>query len=248
MASAPRISLRIFRDHEALSRAAARFVAQAVLKSVRLKDSFSAALSGGATPQRLYELLGAEAPGLPWSRVHLFWSDERCVPARHRDSNYRLVKERLLSRIELPNKQVHRIVCSRDAEAAAAGYERTLQRFFGAGAIPSFDLVLLGIGTDGHAASLFPGDPALGVQDRWTAAVHPPQASQSRVTLTLPVLNAASTVLFLASGKEKAAIVQRVVEGERCRYPACMIRPLKGRVVWMIDQEAGRLLRRGSGR
>ncbi len=248
MASASLISLRVFRDHEALSRAAARFFAEAVLRAVRRTGSFSAALSGGATPRRLYELLGAGSAGIPWRRVHLFWSDERCVPVRHRDSNYRLVKEYLLSRIELPNEQVHRIVCSRDAEAAAASYERTLQRFFGTDAIPSFDLVLLGIGTDGHTASLFPGDPALGVQDRWTAAVHPPQASQSRVTLTLPVLSAASTVLFLASGREKAGIVQRVVEGERCRYPACMVRPLKGRVVWMVDQEAGRLLRRGSGR
>jgi 6-phosphogluconolactonase len=237
--------IRVFRDLEALSLAAAELVSLIAEGSVERKGRFSVALSGGTTPRRLYSLLGA-APfreRIIWKKVHLFWADERCVPAHHTESNYRLVADTLLRRVDVPKGQVHRIRGEAEPERAAREYEEDIRRFFGPEPVPVFDLVLLGAGEDGHTASLLPGSPALRETKRLVVPVHREPPSPSRVTLTLPVLNHASHVLFLASGHAKAAVVHEIVEdGNPKQYPAGLVRPVNGTVTWMIDREAAGLL------
>jgi 6-phosphogluconolactonase len=203
-------------------------------------DRFSLVLSGGSTPGRLYARLAEARPD--WRRVHLFWGDERCVPPDHPESNYRLVAETLLRRIQIPPGNVHRIPGEQGAGRAAREYRRELRRFF-AGQRPRLDLVLLGLGADGHTASLFPLSPALGEARRAAVAVEhrvPPPPLVDRVSLTLPVLNAGVQLLFLVAGADKADVLARVLEGpfQPERLPAQAIRPQEGRLVWLVDAAA----------
>lgn len=225
-------------DAAALAEEAAHRFAALAEAAVAARGRFSAALSGGATPGALYRLLAAEPyrARLPWAQIHLFWADERCVPPDDPGSNYRLVAETLLTGAPIPPDNIHRMRGEWEPERAAHDYEHMLRAFFGDGP-PRFDLALLGLGKDGHTASLFPGADTLAETER--LVVHAVAAYEERpawrITLTLPALNAARRVLFLVSGAEKAAIVRTVFEDAAARLPAQRVRPTEGRVVWLLD-------------
>jgi 6-phosphogluconolactonase len=209
---------------------------------------FTVALSGGSTPKSLYTLLAS--PGykerIPWKNVHLFWGDERCVPPDHPESNFRMVQESLLSQVEVPPQNIHRMAGEKEPEIAAAEYEETLKRFFqlSNGHLPRLDLILLGLGEDGHTASLFPGSDALGETKRLVVAPYVEKLDAYRLSLTLPVLNNGAVIVFLVAGENKAAAVEQVLgasAGEP-RVPAARIRPTNGTLVWLITQDAARSL------
>ena len=235
----------ICRDAQALARLGAEQFVAIGAAAISRAGRFAVALSGGSTPAALYRLLAS--PGfrerVDWSRVHFFWGDERCVPPDHPDSNFRMTRETLLDAIQAPSENIHRIVGELEPAAAAAGYEAELQRFFGAQP-PRFDLVLLGLGEDGHTASLFPNSPALEEQQRPAAAVYVEKLRSHRVTLTLPVLNAAAQVVFLVSGANKAEIVKEILRPDRdpSLFPAARIQPSNGIVTWLISEDAATAL------
>lgn len=236
--------MRVLPDAEALFRAAAEEVVAAAQAAVRGRGRFAIALSGGRTPGGLYGLLATDdgfRSQVAWARTHVFWSDERHVPPDHPDSNYGMVREALLDHVPLPTANVHRVRAEEgDATHAAALYEEDLRGFFGVeGAdLPRFDLVLLGLGPDGHTASLFPGTAALEETNRLVVATQGPALAADRITLTLPVLNHAACVMFLVSGAEKATAVHTVLEDRRkSLLPAQRVRPA-GRLVWLLDKAA----------
>ncbi len=236
--------VQVLPDAESLARAAAGIFSAAAAEGVADRGRCAVALSGGRTPQALFRLLGREyGARLPWELVQLFWADERVVPPEDEQSNFRTVREELLARIALPPGNVHRIHGELPPTGAAAAYEAELRNYFGAKALPDFDLILLGIGTDGHTASLFPGAAVLKERHRWAVPLYNPATANWRVTLTLPVLNNASCVVFLVSGPEKAAIVEAILgRGKGGEYPAGMVKPAKGRLVWLLDNEAASAL------
>ncbi len=240
----PHPNIRVFRDPESMSLAAAEYVSSIAEKSIAGKGGFAFAVSGGTTPRGLYSLLGA-APfreRIAWKKVHLFWADERCVPVYHTESNYRLVADTLLRRVELPKNQVHRIRGEEEPERSAREYEEDIRLFFGS-APAIFDLILLGAGEDGHTASLLPGSPALREKKRLVVPVYREPPKQNRVTLTWPALNHAAHILFLASGHAKATVVHEIVEdGNPKQYPAGMVKPVNGTITWLIDRDAAGLL------
>ena len=237
---------------EALSREAASRFQRLAADSIAVVGRFSLALSGGSTPRALYHLL-SEQPlreAIDWPRVHLFWSDERFVPADHSDSNFRLAWEAFISKVPIPAANVHAVPTeSGDPQAAAARYEETLRRFFASreGEAPRFDLVLLGLGADGHTASLFPGSPALDEHERLVVATHVAKLDAWRLTLTPPVLCGARHIVFLVSGSDKASALREVLEGpyDPHRLPAQLARPEKGDLTWLVDEAAASLLSAG---
>ncbi len=239
----PKPEIIVFDDTAGLAEAAARAVVDAAAEAVARQRRFTAALSGGATPRETYMRLARPPYGdaMPWARTFLFFGDERWVPADHPDSNYRMAHETLLAKVPMPPGQVFRMPTEGDdPDAAAAAYARTLADVFGLrrGKLPRFDLVLLGMGVDGHTASLFPGSPALKEVFRPVAAVHAAAAAiPQRLTLTFPVLNAAACVVFLVAGAEKAKVVKAVL-ADGVLFPAGMVRPTDGRLVWMLDRAA----------
>jgi 6-phosphogluconolactonase len=231
---------------ESLSLAAAALVAEAAEVSIEARGRFTFVLPGGTSPRTFYERLGQPlfSGRMPWARTYLFWGDERCVPPEHPHSNFGLARQALLSTIPLPTANVYPMPGAVvPPEAAAFQYEERLRLFFQKGGtrqFPVFDLLLLGLGPDGHTASLFPGDPALAEECRWTRAVQVTSASPPvpRITLTLPVIHRARTVLFLVSGTGKKKIVDEILsEPEKAarRYPAARVRP-PGRLLWLIDE------------
>jgi 6-phosphogluconolactonase len=241
--------VRVFASLEELSQAAAALFTQLVCRRAAEGKSFVAALSGGSTPRRLYELLGGTpyARQIPWGNVHLFQVDERCVPPGHPDSNYRMVREALLNRVPLPAANFHRMAAeAADREEAARQYAAELARVLQPqlGESPRLDLVFLGMGVDGHTASLFPGSPALAERTLWVRLNFGEKLGTPRMTLTFPVLNAAAQAVFLVSGAEKAETLRRVLRGplEPERLPAQGVRPVNGQVSWYVDKAAARLL------
>ena len=228
-------------DAQALAAAVADRFAEAARTAVRLRGAFRVALAGGSTPARAYELLAERPAGeIPWAQTHVFWGDERPVPPDHPDSNYRMAFEAMLSRVPVPPHQVHRLHGeAQDLEAAAAEYAEALAYAFGIATLgdpPRFDLILLGMGAEGHTASLFPGSPVLGSR-AWVAAPFVPALGMRRLTFTPAVLNAALQVLFGVSGPNKAAALAEVLGGgyQPERYPAQVVRPTAGHVEWLID-------------
>ena len=239
-------------DAAAVARAAAEEWARLAAKAARERGRFAVALAGGSPPRGLYTLLAQPefARLVEWPDVHIFWGDERCVPPDHPDSNYRVARECLLDPLFFPPERVHRIPGELPAERAAAIYERDLRAFFGnwptAAPQPAaaFDLILLGLGDDGHIASLFPGAAALRETERWAVAVPhraPPAPLVDRVSLTPPALNAAAQVIFMVTGASKAERVAQVLNGpfQPEELPAQIVRPTAGRVLWLLDQAAG---------
>ena len=230
---------RTFESAESLARGVAEWLCGLAQASDR---NFAVCLSGGSTPRRLYECLAAPeiASRFPRSRTHWFWGDERFVPHNDRDSNYRMAREALLSRVPIPGGNIHAVPTEGlSPEEAAIAYETTLKRFYGADALapgrPLFDVTLLGIGEDGHTASLFPGQPALQEARRWAVAVIGAKA-EARITLTYPVLDSSREVAFLVTGKEKRGVVSRAQAGDRT-LPAAVVRPV-GVLHWFTDRAA----------
>lgn len=241
--------IQVLDDPDQIARkAAAEFVRIAVAKW-ELGLPFTVALSGGSTPKRLFRLL-ADAPyrdRVPWNRALIFWGDERTVPPDHPDSNYGAAFELLLSRVPVPEDNVHRIKGEMDDPTAAAlTYEAELRDAFrlAEGEFPRFDLIFLGMGADGHTASLFPGTRALVERRRLAVASWVEKFATHRVTLTCPVFNKAACIIFLVSGGDKAETLRAVLhgEGDKPRFPAQLIRPERGELVWYVDRAAGRLL------
>ena len=237
--------IRVCDDMEAVSHAAAELFAAEARQAVKDRGRFLVALAGGATPQRTYELLAQEPfrDRIPWQNTHIFWGDERCVPADDPRNNARMAYQALLKHIPVPSAQVHPMVCDSSPHGAALEYEALLRDFFVA-APPRFDLVLLGLGKDGHTASLFPGTPALDEQQRWVAEVSVPEEGLHRLTLTPAALNQAALVVFLVSGYAKASILRKVFEDTQdpSGIPARLIKPAHGKLLWMVDRDAASLL------
>jgi len=213
--------------------------------AVRERGRFSVALSGGNTPRTVYSLLANEHKQLPWDRIHIFFGDERHVPPDDPESNFRMASESLLSKVPIPQNNVHRIRAELDAEAAAMQYEQELREFFHLmdHDWPRFDLIFLGLGDDGHTASLFPGSKALSNESSRVAANWVEKFQTSRITLTFPVLNHAAEIVFLVSGAGKARILSEVLRPGVRKFPAQNVQPENGRLLWLVDQDAGSLLR-----
>ncbi|HKI25094.1 MAG TPA: 6-phosphogluconolactonase [Candidatus Sulfotelmatobacter sp.] len=236
--------LRILTTPQELFAAAAEEVVHTATEAVAQRGRFTIALSGGSTPKSLYTLLATNARNaLPWDRTFFFWSDERHVPPADPESNYRMAEESMLSKVPVPAGNVFRVASENpEAAAAADAYEQTLQKFFAleAGQVPRFDLILLGMGPDGHCASLFPGSTGLQEKSRLVIANWVEKFKTSRITFTLPVLNAARCVAFLVSGTDKASALHAVLEtdapGEQ--YPSKLVRPADGKLIWLVDRAA----------
>lgn len=238
------MELKVFENPAEVARAAAEYFVSLQPKTV--------ALSGGSTPRVLYELLADPAEPfreqIAWNETHFFFTDERHVPPDHPDSNYRMVNEALFSRVPLPKQNVHRILGEKSrAEEAAEEYELDLRRSFGE-AIPAFDLIFLGLGEEGHTASIFPYSPALNETERLVVAPFVEKLNAYRITMTLPVLNGGRSVVFLVTGASKAEIVGEIINADNKanktdieRYPAQAILPTSGAVSWFVDKAAARL-------
>jgi 6-phosphogluconolactonase len=248
--AAKKPKIRLVADAEAMSRAAADILVEHISKSLQTRDVYSIVLSGGSTPRRLYALLAGD-PGLrgriPWDRIHFFWGDERRVPPDHPESNYHMAFEAMLSRVPVPPANIHRMRAENpDADKAAGEYAQEIQQFFDidAGEIPCFNCVLLGMGSDGHTASLFPGSPALGEQNRLVMANWVDKYRSFRITLTAPVFNNADLILLLVSGSQKADTLKAVLADVRARdrYPVQRIQPKHGRMLWFLDRPAAKRL------
>lgn len=242
--------LRVFDDLDALARAAAEEITKSAEEAIAARGEFKIALSGGDTPKPAYRLL-ADKPWcdrIDWDRVDVFWVDDRHVPPNHPDSNFKMVMDTLLSQLPIPLANVYRMRTEKpDAELVAEGYERTLFDEFDleGDERPRFDLVLMGIGADGHTASLFPGSEAVRERERLVVAPWVDSLKAHRITLTLPVFNHARLALFLVSGEEKAEALKAVLEGDfqPDRSPAQAVRPEDGRLLWLVDRAAARCLR-----
>ncbi len=235
--------VRIYEDLEALSEAAAVLFVDACAQAVQSRGRALVALSGGSTPQKLYELL-AKSPYMEqvnWPRVHIFWGDERCVPPENVESNYRQATDALLSRVPIPKENVHRILGEADPPDAAMTYALTLKTFASPPlSWPRFDLVLLGMGEDGHTASLFPGSPVIITAPTAAVTAQYQGRPANRVTITPVLFNQARLVVFLVSGESKSQTLANVLYGEYDPnlLPAQRIRPVDGQLIWMVDRAA----------
>ena len=237
-----RPDVRVFDSKEALGEAAADQVV-ALIESLPGGARFSLALSGGSTPRPLHRALATKyRDAIDWNRVHVFWGDDRVVPPDDADSNYRMARETLLDHVPIPDENVHPIPSDAGSpEEAAAQYEQTLKAFFGDGGPPQFDLMIMGMGPDGHTASLFPGVPALQEKERWAAGVEAPQhigPHVPRVTLTLPVINHSKQLFYLVAGESKQEPLKAVLNGEpgAGAYPTSQVHARQG-LVWFLDQD-----------
>jgi 6-phosphogluconolactonase len=235
-------NLQIVNSADDLAVAAARSIISIAAKALSIKNNFTLALSGGSTPKRLYELLAN--PGkefrdqFPWTRTLFFWTDERHVPPDHPDSNYRMSYDAMLEHTGVPGSNVHRFFSEMDdAEIVALNYERQLECSFD-NSLPRFDLILLGLGPDGHTASLFPGTTAVSELERFVVATWVEKFKSFRLTMTLPVLNNAAEVMFLVSGEDKASILSEVLRGGPPLFPAQLVKPTHGELTWLVDKAA----------
>lgn len=236
------LRVHVYETAEQVAFAAASRVVELARDSVAARGRFTIALAGGNTPRRIYEMLVEERlrRSVDWPNVHIFFGDERMVPPDHAESNYRMANEALLARVPLPPENVHRIEGLGDAAANASAYESEVRGLFGDSDWPRFDHILLGMGDDGHTASLFPGTVALGECRLWVAPNWVERLGAWRVTLTVPALNAARYVSFIVTGAGKAARLREVLKGERdpSRLPSQLVRPTDGTLEWLVDREA----------
>jgi 6-phosphogluconolactonase len=239
-----RLELRRLTTPQDLFQAAADEIIRTATAAIAQRGRFTMALAGGSTPRNLYTLIAANAStSLPWDQMFFFWGDERHVPPDDPESNYRMALETILSKVPVPAENIFRIPSEKpDARAAAEAYQQTLQKFFAVapGEFPRFDLILLGMGPDGHTASLFPETAALQEKSRLVVANWVEKLKTSRITLTLPVLNASRCVAFLVSGMDKASVLHEVLEGNAPgeKYPSKLVQPADGKLIWFVDRGA----------
>lgn len=232
--------IEIVKDPNELAALAAQRIVQAIQARLQASEHFSLVLSGGSTPESLYRRLAHLPIGeIDWARLHLFWGDERCAPPDHPDSNYQMTRRALLEHVRVPPEQIHRMRGELPPEEAARAYAKELAQFFGDGP-PQFDLILLGMGADGHTASLFPHSQALKESKRWVVANHVSAQQSWRITLTVPAINTGREILFLVRGADKANTLQRVLEGpfQPDELPAQYIQPTTQPALWLVDAGA----------
>ncbi len=238
--------VHVFSSLEELHRSAAHAIVHEAQKAVAARGLFSLVLSGGSTPKAVYEQLAGEMTHshVTWENVHVFWGDERCVPPDHAESNYRMVHETLLRRITIPPTNIHRIEAELPPKDAAERYEKELRLFFmlKEKEFPRFDLILLGLGEDGHIASLFPGTPILTETKRLVAETFVPKLKANRISMTLPTINNARALMFLVAGASKAKILYEVLETTSDHYPAQRVQPTDGLLLWFVDADAAAFL------
>jgi 6-phosphogluconolactonase len=239
-----KLDTRIFQDIDALSRAALEEMLSDLRDAIKQRGRGAIALSGGHTPEKMYALWAANEKyrnETDWNRVHLFWGDERYVPQDDPLSNFRMTREALLSHVPIPAANVHAAPTNLPTpEKAAEAYDADLRKFFGSAA-PAFDVTLLGLGPEGHTASLFPDSPALAEKSRWVVPVQVAAVPPNRLTFTLPVLNSSRSTYFLVAGENKRPILAALraePDSRPSAYPAGKIRPSDGRVLWFLDQAA----------
>ena len=234
-------------DASSLYQTAAQEFSRCAVAAVNTRGRFSVALSGGNTPRGVYSLLAAEPKSrLPWEKIFVFFGDERHVPPDDPESNYKMANEALLSKVPIPQQNIFRVPAELPADEAAVSYDRRLRDFFSlaANAWPCFDLILLGLGDDGHTASLFPGSAALQDASRLVAANWVEKFKSYRITFTYPLINHAAEVAFIVSGKNKAQVVREImVPTPGKAYPAQRVQPQTGRLLWILDRDAAQLLR-----
>lgn len=233
-----------------MARKGADIWCESAQESVGRRGRFALAISGGSTPRRLHRLL-AEAPYLsrmPWDRIHIFWVDERCLPWTHPESNFGAAKKDFLDRVPMVPAHVHPMPGWGPPEQGAVTYEQALKAFFqrDEGRVPCFDLIFLGLGQDGHTASLFPGDASLEEKEKWVLRVTGGRPWVDRLTMTFPMLNLARQIIFLASGKDKAQVLKTVLEDPKAQLPAQKVQPSDGSLTWLVDREAALLLSKNS--
>ena len=241
--------IRIYPTPEVLFQESAHEFMQAAREAIHTRGRFVAALSGGSTPKGMFQQLTEEPYRslIPWSKVYFFWVDERHVSLDHETSNYRMTQEFLLSKVPIPKENVFPATNgSMPVGKAASAYEIKMRKFFGSDSIPQFDFCLMGMGDDGHTASLFPGMQQVNEMEKWVVGYFVDEARKERVSLTFPVLNAARFLMLLAEGEKKARILKEVLEGtsEPPRYPAQYLRPTGGRLLFVLDAVAGSLLKK----
>jgi 6-phosphogluconolactonase len=234
--------VEVLPDKTALIQRSLQLVLEKIKTAILERGQATLALSGGSTPKPLYEALATQS--LPWEKIHIFWGDERYVPSDHPDSNERMARQAWLDRVPMPASNIHPVLTSDpDPTAAAEKYDRHLQEFFHvqSGTIPTFDVVLLGMGDDGHTASLFPHTPALEVRDRLVTVGN--KDGQPRITFTVPLINQARCILFIVAGSSKQPALAQIFAptGDDFSYPSRMIQP-QGELWWLLDQEAGQNL------
>ncbi len=231
-------NVEILADKSALVKRSQEIIISHIQKAIKDKDRFTIALSGGSTPKPLYEALSNES--LPWSKIHVFWGDERYVPATHQDSNQLMARQAWLDKIEIPDSNIHPMNTSAgDPQQDAEKYEAELRNVFSTEAeFPTFDLILLGMGDDGHTASLFPHTEALKVSDRLIAIGN--KDGQPRLTFTVPLINHADCVVFMVAGENKRPALKEIFapQGDSTQYPARLIQP-QGELLWLLDYAAG---------
>jgi 6-phosphogluconolactonase len=242
-------NIEVVSDPESLAQRSVEVFVAGARKAVEARDAFYVAISGGHTPRRFYELLGtmSQARSLPWDKIHLFWVDERLVPVDSHLSNYKLAADTFLREVDIPDRNVHRIPTEfGDFKAAARDYEDTIRKAFrlDKGQIPEFNLIVLGMGVDGHTGSLFPNSYATFDTEDLACVVYVLDEKLNRITLTHPVLQAASQLIVQVSGQEKAAILKEVLtsEPDEVRYPIHALWSALDKVTWLVDQAAAQFL------
>lgn len=234
-----------FQNSQDLIQEAVKIFIESAQESIRERGRFSVALSGGSTPKPIYRELGnpEHQSQLNWENIHLYWGDERHVPPTHPDSNFRMVQEQLLMRVAIPEENIHRVPAETEIRMAAFKYEEELRSPFN-GEWPRFDLILLGMGEDGHTASLFPNSAGLNEEHRWFIANFAPKQEAWRLTLTKNAINAARQIMVVVQGKNKAAMLAEVLTGEiePQSKPIQLISPNDGKMIWLVEQESAQLL------
>ncbi|HEY8690824.1 MAG TPA: 6-phosphogluconolactonase [Chitinophagaceae bacterium] len=236
--------LFIYKDARETTTALADWIILLIKKTLEVKDCFTIALSGGETPKKLYQIVASDAyrEKINWSRLHIFWGDERFVPFSDDSNNAKMAFDNLLSKVNIPSEQVHTIWTDVTPEESAKQYENLLHKYFD-DRQTTFDLVLLGMGDDGHTLSLFPGNEVLNDTTSWVSAVTSKEKGE-RITLMPSVVNKSSAIAFLITGENKAKILQEVLESQQHNYPAQLIQPVNGELYWFIDDEAAKYIKK----
>jgi len=236
--------LFIYKDARETTTALADWIILLIKKTLEVKDRFTIALSGGETPKKLYQIVASDAyrEKINWSRLHIFWGDERFVPFNDERNNAKMAFDNLLSKVNIPSEQVHTIWTDVPPEESATQYENVLHKYFDEKQT-TFDLVLLGMGDDGHTLSLFPGNEVLNDTTSWVSAVTSKEKGE-RITLMPSVVNKSSAIAFLITGENKAKILQEVLESQQHNYPAQLIQPVNGELYWFVDDEAAKYIKK----